>query len=90
MLLDLLNSNALGGVSNQDVGDEVATIERNGHGGREVVVHLKNAIKDLLEAISAVWRIVRALKGILAEEHDVQHDARRPYIHHCAIIVPPI
>ena len=86
MPLDGLNGQPPVGVAFQYALDEVPALIANARVLWDAVVHAHDAVQDLLKAI-AVLLVLGALKGVLAEEHDVQHDAAGPDVRLGAVVV---
>lgn len=84
--LDALDVQPLVRVPDKDALYEVLALQADARVLGNPVVHTHDAVEDLLEAVP-VLLILGALEGVLAEEHDVQHDPARPDVRLGAIIV---
>ena len=86
MPLDAINIESLIWVPHKDALYEVAALKADAGVLGDPVVHAHDAIQHLLEAV-LVLLVLGALKGVLAEQHHVQHDAAGPDVGLGAVVV---
>ena len=84
--LDALDVQPLVRVPHKDALYEVPALRADAGVLGDPEVHAHDAVKDLLEAV-LVLLVLGALKGVLAEDHDIQHDPAGPDVRLGAVVV---
>ena len=89
MRLDLLYRQPLADIRDQDLGDQILAVCRDGDGARDAVVDFLDPLEHLgklVAAARAAGAVADPLERVLAEEHHEEHDGGRPHVCGAAVV----